>query len=126
MISRKKEISILNNLCESSKSELLALYGRRRIGKTYLINYMFNEHKKDCLFFRFTGSYELDSSSQIENFIESIYDWFKEEPKKDINTWNKALIFLKRVIKTHQTNNKKVVLFIDEIPWVDKKIIVAF
>lgn len=121
MIGRINEISILNNLCNSSKSELLALYGRRRIGKTYLINYMFNEHKKECIFFRFTGSYELDSSSQIENFIESIYDWFKEEPTKDINSWSQAFNYLKRVITSHQTSNKKIVLFIDEIPWIDKK-----
>lgn len=121
MIGRDKEIILLENICTSSKSELLALYGRRRIGKTYLINYMFNEHKKDCLFFRFTGSYELESSIQRDNFIESIYDWFNEEPTKEIKTWSDAFNFLKRVISTQLKENEKVVIFIDEIPWIDKR-----
>lgn len=121
MIGREKEIILLENICTSSKSELLALYGRRRIGKTYLINYMFNEHKKDCLFFRFTGSYELESSIQRDNFIESIYDWFNEEPTKEIKTWSDAFNFLKRVISTQLKENEKVVIFIDEIPWIDKR-----
>jgi len=120
LIGRLSEIAILNDLCSSSKSELIALYGRRRIGKTYLINYMFNKHKKECIFFRFTGSYELDSTSQRENFIEAIFDWFGVEPKNSIDSWTKAFNFLKRTIQL-KTQNNKVVLFIDEIPWIDKK-----
>lgn len=121
MIGRVKELEILSNACESSSSKLVAIYGRRRIGKTYLINHMFSEHKKDCLFFRFTGSYMLDSSTQKENFIEAIYDWFKVEPSSEIETWMSAFIFLKRTILQFQKKNEKVVLFLDEVPWIDKK-----
>ncbi|MFY4785973.1 ATP-binding protein, partial [Aliarcobacter butzleri] len=88
MIGRKKEIEILTKSCEQEESKLIAVYGRRRIGKTYLINHMFSEHKKECIFFRFTGSYMLDSSTQLENFIEAIYDWFKIESKNKITSWN--------------------------------------
>lgn len=121
MIGRQKELEILLNICEEKESKLIAVYGRRRIGKTYLINHMFNEHKKDCLFFRFTGSYQLDSSIQKDNFIEAIYDWFKVEPSKIIENWMDAFNFLKRVITNTSTPNEKIVIFLDEIPWIDKK-----
>lgn len=121
MIGRQKELEILLNICEEKESKLIAVYGRRRIGKTYLINHMFNEHKKDCLFFRFTGSYQLDSSIQKDNFIEAIYDWFKVEPSKIIENWMDAFNFLKRVITNTSKPNEKIVIFLDEIPWIDKK-----
>jgi uncharacterized protein len=121
MIGRLKEISILNEVCESKKSELIAVYGRRRIGKTYLINHMFSDHNKECIFFRFTGSYLLDSATQRDNFVEAIYDWFSKESNTEIDTWMKAFNFLKRVIKEQLSiNSSKVVIFIDEIPWIDK------
>lgn len=121
MLGRVKELEILSNACEQDESKLIALYGRRRIGKTYLINHMFSEHKKDCLFFRFTGSYLLESSIQLENFIEAIYDWFKYEPSKGITNWMSGFNLLKKAITTTQTQNQKVVIFLDEIPWIDKK-----
>ena len=121
MIGRAKELEILSNTCEQNESKLIAVYGRRRIGKTYLINHMFSEHKKDCLFFRFTGSYMLESSVQLDNFVEAIYDWFKCEPTKEITNWMGGFNLLKKAITSAQTQNQKVVIFLDEIPWVDKK-----
>lgn len=121
MIGRKKEIEILTKACEQEESKLIAVYGRRRIGKTYLINNMFSEHKKECIFFRFTGSYMLDSSTQLGNFIEAIYDWFKIEAKKEINNWMDGFNYLKYAITKYQKENQKVVIFLDEIPWIDKK-----
>ena len=121
MIGRAKELEILSDACDQETSKLIAVYGRRRIGKTYLINHMFSEHKKDCLFFRFTGSYMLDSGVQLENFIEAIYDWFKFEPTKDIANWMSGFNLLKKAITTMQIPNQKVVIFLDEVPWIDKK-----
>ncbi|MFA6761151.1 MAG: ATP-binding protein [Sulfuricurvum sp.] len=121
MIGRHKELEILTNACEDEQSKLIAVYGRRRIGKTYLINYMFDEYKKDCLFFRFTGSYLLDSNIQKDNFIEAIYDWFKVSPTKNIENWMEAFNFLKKTIQKFQEKNQKVVLFLDEVPWIDKR-----
>lgn len=121
MIGRKKEIDILTKACEQNESKLIAVYGRRRIGKTYLINHMFSEHRKECIFFRFTGSYMLDSSIQLENFIEAIYDWFKIESKNKITSWNSGFNYLKYAITQYQKENQKVVIFLDEIPWIDKK-----
>jgi len=123
MIGRKQELSILNDICEEDKSKLVVVHGRRRIGKTYLIYYMFQEHRKDCLFFKFTGSADQDSSIQRDYFIEAIYEWFKVEPTKPISKWHEVFIFLKRVIDKEieeKQHKDKVILFIDEVAWIDR------
>lgn len=99
MIGRQKEIALLNKLCDTSNSKLVVVHGRRRIGKTYLINYMFKKNRDDCIFFEHTGSDDQDADTQRLNFLEAIYDWFKVEPSKPITTWAEAFIFLKRTAK---------------------------
>ncbi len=122
MIGRKKEIQILNNLCDRDESSLVAIYGRRRIGKTYLVNYMFKEYRSECLFFEFTGTVNVSTGTQIDNFIEQVYEWFKVEPTKSIKNWSDTFRFLKRTIDAEVKRKKhkeKVIIFIDEIPWID-------
>jgi AAA+ ATPase superfamily predicted ATPase len=53
IIGRKNAINILQKTFSSPKSEFLAIYGRRRVGKTYLIRQFFS--KKSCVFFQVTG-----------------------------------------------------------------------
>jgi len=123
IIGRKKEIKLLDDVCEESRSQLVVIHGRRRIGKTYLVDYMFQEHREDCLFFKFTGSAEQDSSVQRDYFLEAIYRWFREEPTTPITKWHQAFIFLARVIdrEIEKRNHKgKIILFIDEVAWIDR------
>jgi len=123
LIGRKKEIQMLNQACESSKSNLVVIHGRRRIGKTYLVDTLFRKNREDCLFFKFTGSADQDSHVQRDYFVEAIYEWFKEEPETPITKWHEAFIFLKRVIdKTvkERKHKEKVVIFIDEVAWIDR------
>ena len=93
MIGRRKEINELTRLCADKESRLVVIHGRRRIGKTYLVDYMFKEHRNDCLFFEFTGSENQDAIDQRTNFIEAIYDWFKAEPSKEIRVGLTLLSF---------------------------------
>ena len=123
IIARKKEIKILDNACEENRSQLIVVHGRRRIGKTYLIDYMFQEHREDCLFFKFTGSAEQDSSVQRDYFVEAIYRWFRQEPNVPISKWHQAFIFLARVIDLEvekRQHKGKIILFIDEVAWIDR------
>jgi len=119
LIGRSKELSILKKACDSNKSNLITIYGRRRIGKTYLVNYMFAAQKDKCIFFRFTGSHEQSNDVQLVNFINSISDWFGTKPSEEISKWPKAFKFLQDSIKEKQTSGQKAVVFFDEIPWVD-------
>jgi AAA+ ATPase superfamily predicted ATPase len=123
MVGRKKELELLNSLCEEPKSNLVVIHGRRRIGKTYLVDYMFQTHRTDCLFFKFTGSADQDSQVQKDYFVEAIYDWFKVEPTKPIEKWHEAFIFLKRTIEnevSQKNHTGKVIVFIDEVAWIDR------
>lgn len=123
LIGRKNEIEQLHKLCDINKSSLTVVHGRRRIGKTYLIDKMFKDHRKDCIFFDYTGSYDQDSKTQIKNFVESIYDWFKFESTSVIEDWTDAFILLKKAIVheiVDKQHNGKVVIFIDEVSWIDK------
>ncbi|MFA6137521.1 MAG: ATP-binding protein [Sulfurimonas sp.] len=123
MVGRKKELELLNALCEKDKSKLVVIHGRRRIGKTFLVDYMFQTHRRDCLFFKFTGSADQDSNVQRDYFVEAIYDWFKVEPTKPIEKWHEAFIFLKRTIENEikeKNHQGKVIVFIDEVAWCDR------
>lgn len=123
MIGRKKELELLNSLCEGEKSKLVVIHGRRRIGKTYLVDYMFQTHRTDCIFFKFTGSADQDSQVQKDYFMEAIYDWFKTEPTKPIEKWHEAFIFLKRTIENEvkqKNHTGKIIVFIDEVAWIDR------
>ena len=72
MIGRKKEIKLLNEICELDESSLVAIYGRRRIGKTYLVNHMFrkyglNSKKKSELRFVFLTSYGVKMNAEAHS-----------------------------------------------------------
>jgi hypothetical protein len=84
---------------------------------------MFQEHRADCLFFKFTGSADQDSNIQRDYFIEAIYKWFKVEPSKAIDKWHQIFIFLKRAIDGEiekKQHKGKIIVFIDEVAWIDK------
>ncbi len=95
MIGRKKELKVLSEICDREGSSFTAVYGRRRIGKTYLINYMFKEYRKECLFFNYTGISELPKEIQMANFIDRIYEWFRVKPSEVISDWSAVFRFLK-------------------------------
>jgi len=65
MVGRKKEIEELNRLYESDESEFIAVYGRRRIGKTYLIRETF----ADRFAFHHTGLPNASKQKQLAHFI---------------------------------------------------------
>lgn len=121
MIGRKNEIEELQRLYESSKAELVAVYGRRRVGKTYLIQETF----KDRFFFKHSGL-SLDDSDenkkteiQLENFSKSLALYGVEVTKK-IETWFDAFFYLEKHIMQSESKEKKV-LFFDELPWMDTR-----
>lgn len=94
IIGRQLEIALLQEIYESPKVEFVAVYGRRRIGKTYLIDKMF-EDKYD---FYMTGIYEGTRKEQLTNFAHQLEVYSKIEQKvpKD---WMEALFMLRKYIE---------------------------
>lgn len=115
MIGREKEKQLLENKYISLKSEFVAIYGRRRVGKTYLIRSVF----KDRMHFQFTGLANSSTSKQLINFELTLKDQYPQLVKEKINNWLEAFQLFKEIIL--QSKEEKKVLFIDELPWLDTR-----
>lgn len=113
IIGRKHEQEILQICYDSPKAEFVAVYGRRRIGKTYLVKQYFDE-KFD---FYATGVYQATRSEQLRHWQEQlrIYSGVKRTKPKD---WNEAFGQLREYIETIDAKHQ-ILLFIDELPWLD-------
>ena len=119
IIGRKKEIAELNRYYQSGKPEFIAVYGRRRVGKTFLIDEVF----RDNMVFHHTGLSPYDRKrkvtlkDQLQNFYFSLIRHGMdgiEMPK----SWMKAFFLLEQFLKQRDNGTRQVV-FIDELPWMD-------
>ena len=121
LICRENELSVLEQLYDSERAELLALYGRRRVGKTFLIRSFFSE-KKDAVFFNSTGMKDGSMSEQIANFTEEMGDafFYKGARLEAGKNWRDTFKILTDNIRA-VPETKKIVLFFDEFPWMATK-----
>ena len=115
IFGRSNEIKILDRLFNSKKPEFLAIYGRRRVGKTYLIHEYF---KNKGVYFCVTGSANSNKKLQLRKFYRELLNMFPNLAKlKEPKDWDEALYALKEaIIKINTT--KKVIIFFDELPWL--------
>jgi uncharacterized protein len=113
LVGREFESTKMLNFLESKESELLAVIGRRRVGKTFLIKKIYQNE----LIFHITGLQDVNKNLQIQNFIEARNDFFPESKQFAVpNNWLTAFAQLKQVLG--KPKKKKRVLFFDELPWL--------
>jgi AAA+ ATPase superfamily predicted ATPase len=114
LIGRHQEQETLGRAFESNEPELIAIIGRRRVGKTFLVRSFF----KDSLRFEMTGIHDAQRSLQLRNFSDQLARAMKTdlrpEPPKD---WYEAFQQLIRFLETKNGKGRKVVFF-DELPWL--------
>lgn len=119
MIGRKKEIALLKRLYESNKAQFVAVYGRRRVGKTYLINDVFGEK----ITFRHTGLSPIESGDesplkkQLKHFYNSLLLHGMPRSKCPEN-WLDAFLMLELFLQSKDDGSRQLI-FIDELPWLD-------
>jgi hypothetical protein len=113
IIGRKEEISKLKGAYNSDHSEFIAVYGRRRIGKTFLIRETF----KNLFTFQYTGIINASSKEQIREFYNSLLQQGLPATTKAPKNWFDAFHLLESLI-SESTQTRKIV-FIDELPWMD-------
>ena len=113
IIGRKAEQEILNECLKSNKSEFIALYGRRRVGKTFLVR---EALASDFVFYA-SGILDGTIAVQIENFNREIVDFGGKNIIPATN-WNEAFSNLNTLLEASDKKDKKII-FLDEIPWMN-------
>jgi uncharacterized protein len=113
MIGRKKELATLTSLLNGNRSEFVAIYGRRRVGKTYLIRTAFQNN----FAFQVTGLANATTAQQITNFHVALQKFNPSASPTMPTNWFYAFQELIAYLEK-QPEGKKVV-FIDELPWFD-------
>jgi AAA+ ATPase superfamily predicted ATPase len=121
IVGREAEQAMLELAYQSTQPEFIGLYGRRRVGKTYLIRNHFS-NRKETIFFYATGMKDGTLIEQMTNFTEEIGEAFlypgaRLEIKKN---WRDTFRTLSDNIKA-VPESKKIVLFFDEFPWMVTK-----
>lgn len=118
IIGREKEIDKFNKILFSNQAEFLAIYGRRRVGKTFLIR----QHFKNNLIFDFSGTKDSSITQQLSNFFEEYLKRTQgQRETKTPTSWHEAFRYLAHFLTTESglNPNQKLVVFIDEMPWID-------
>ena len=119
IIGRKQEIAELKRRYESGKAEFIAVYGRRRVGKTFLIN----EVLGDYMAFHHTGLSPYDQKrktslkDQLQNFHFSLIRHGLEGTSRP-KSWMEAFFMLEQLLERNDNGSRQVVFF-DELPWMD-------
>ncbi len=119
MIGRKKEIGELQSLYDDNRAELVAVYGRRRVGKTFLINELF----KGKFAFKHTAlspdEQEGDSlDNQLNAFYTSLLRYGMDDETKKPKDWFAAFYLLEKLLDSKEKEGRLLV-FLDELPWLD-------
>jgi AAA+ ATPase superfamily predicted ATPase len=115
LFARQTEIQILDNLLNSAQAELIAIYGRRRIGKTFLIREFFIDKG---VYFELAGIHKASLETQLKNFDITCEETFGRLPEREpVSSWFDAFTLLRKQVETI-SNETKVILFFDELPWL--------
>ena len=114
LIGRKKEVQILTDQYNKSESVFLALYGRRRVGKTFLIRQTLSSH----MTFSYSGKANVSKQNQLRSFrLALIENGLDDCPV--LKDWFTAFHYMKKIIDSSGENRK--VVFLDEVAWMDNQ-----
>ena len=114
MIGREREKAELQRSMESDRSEFVIVYGRRRVGKTFLVDHFFNRHYD----FSFVGGHRLPKAKQLRNFAKSLKKYANLQRQPSFGGWDDAFDALEEYLESLPDDRRKVVFF-DEMPWID-------
>lgn len=113
LIGREKEIEILHEALASEEAEMISIIGRRRVGKTFLIQEVYQKQ----IVFEITGIQNANAIEQLRNFRERLLEFFPTAQVDPLKDWLDAFFILIRLLR-QQENTEKPVIFFDEVPWM--------
>lgn len=114
LIGREKECTELKRCYDADRSEFVIVYGRRRVGKTFLVDQYFS----GVYDFSFVGGHKLPKQRQLRNFAKALKKYSKAEKEQKFADWFEAFDALEEYLESLSRDKKKVI-FIDEMPWID-------
>jgi len=118
ILGRKKEKEILDAIWASKEAEFVAIYGRRRVGKTYLIRQFFSQKG---LYLEASGAKDKPMRVQLENFMKALSKtFFGGVTLATPASWDAAFDILTQELEK-RPRSKKVTVFLDELPWMATK-----
>ncbi len=110
-IGREKELAALHSMYNENKFQLFVLYGRRRVGKTTLLN-EFCEDKKAIFF----SAAQSNNKLNLEKFSALVFAHYKEDTLEPFSSWKNALTYI-----DNKQKDERLILVIDEFPYLVKK-----
>ena len=113
LIGREKEAAVLLEAAEKEEAQFVAVYGRRRVGKTYLVRETF----KGRFTFQHAGIYKGTRTQQLSAFFDALREAGLPEGFEEPKDWLGAFRLLKEIIR--RSTQKKKILFLDEFSWMD-------
>ncbi len=119
LFGREREVAALEEISGSGRAEFFAIYGRRRVGKTYLIRQFFRQ--RAAPYFEFTGQKDASLEVQLGNFREALETTFYGSRRiPPLDSWSNAFKTLSAALETEPAPNEaaRAVVFLDELPWM--------
>lgn len=113
LIGRERECDELKWAMESNRTELVVMYGRRRVGKTFLVRRFFN----DTYTFHYVGAHKQSKMTQLQNFREALLRFSLDKDLPVFDSWHQAFLSLEHYLESCDEERK--VIFFDEMPWMD-------
>lgn len=114
IIGRERELAELQRSMDSDRSEFVIVYGRRRVGKTFLVDNFFH-YQYD---FSYVGGHRLTKNKQLRNFAKALKKYANMSKQPKFADWDDAFDALESFLDTLPSEKRKVVFF-DEMPWID-------
>lgn len=114
IIGREKELTQLRRCVESNRSEFVIVYGRRRVGKTFLVDSFF-DGKYD---FAYVGGHRLTKAKQLRGFAKALKKVSGAKLQPQFKSWEEAFDALETYLESLPQEKRKII-FIDEMPWID-------
>ena len=118
IVGREKEVKILDGVWKSKDAEFIAVYGRRRVGKTHLVREYFS---RKGIYLEASGAKDKPLKKQLENFMKALSQtFFKGVPLHTPESWDEAFEILTKELLS-VPKSQKAIIFLDELPWMATK-----
>jgi AAA+ ATPase superfamily predicted ATPase len=119
IIAREQELDLLNEQYKKKSSSLVVVYGRRRAGKSYLID-TWAKNKVDVPgdYLNIEGLENESSKQQIKVFSREVLTKIKLSVDVEVLNWNAALDLLTHYIVQNKNDKKKKIILLDEFQWL--------